>query len=58
VPQRSVISRDGDKFVLVGSEKNIPEEKKIEVGLRGSDGNIEIISGLVEGEKIVNSPSL
>jgi hypothetical protein len=31
------------------------EERKIETGLRGSDGSIEIISGLKSGEKVIIS---
>ena len=28
-------------------------EVKVETGLRGSDGNIEIISGISEGDKVI-----
>lgn len=52
VPYRAVISKNGSKIVkvLIG-KKN--EERKVEIGLRGSDGNIEITNGLNEGEKVV-----
>jgi hypothetical protein len=36
----------------------MPEERLVEVGLKGSDGNFEITSGLKEGDRIVSSPSL
>lgn len=53
IPQRTIIAKDGQKFVLIGLLNNQQEERKIETGLRDSSGNIEIISGLSEGEKIV-----
>lgn len=53
IPQRAVLRRNGNQFVLVDEGGSAPVEKKIETGLRGSDGNIEIISGLNEGDKVV-----
>lgn len=53
VPQRAISSRGGERFVLVYTGKEEPEERIIEVGLRGSDGYTEVLSGLVEGDKIV-----
>ncbi|MDD4989874.1 MAG: efflux RND transporter periplasmic adaptor subunit [Candidatus Pacebacteria bacterium] len=52
VPYRAVVSKDGSKIVkvLVGKKT---EERKVEIGLRGSDGNIEIMNGLNEGEKAI-----
>ncbi|MBI4995275.1 HlyD family efflux transporter periplasmic adaptor subunit [Candidatus Peregrinibacteria bacterium] len=56
VPQRTIIEKDGEKFVrvLVG-ETNKEEMKEISVitGLKGSDGSIEIIEGIAEGDKII-----
>lgn len=54
IPQRYVITRNGDKIVrrLTGG---IIEEVKIAIGLRGSDGNVEIISGLNEGDQVIFS---
>ncbi len=57
IPQRAVITRDGNKFVLVDTGAAQPEERQIKTGLRGSDGNIEILEGINEGEKIVASPA-
>lgn len=52
VPTRSVIFRNGDRIlrVLVGGEIT---ERKVVTGIRGSDGFIEIISGVELGEEIV-----
>ena len=52
VPTRAIITEDGQKFVRVpdGDEiKNIP----VEVGMKSSDGHIEILSGLEEGETVI-----
>lgn len=53
IPQRAVISRDSGKFAKVADEKGNIKELKIETGLTGSDGNIEVLSGLSEGEKVI-----
>ena len=54
IPNRAIIDKNGSgKFVKVLSVDNNVTEKKIEVGLSGDEGMIEIISGLSEGEKIV-----
>jgi len=60
VPSRSVYSIDTDKYVkLVDSKDNTKKiETKVETGMRGVDGYIEIISGLNEGDKIVASPNI
>lgn len=55
IPQRTVITKNGQKTVLVDLGNDRREERKIETGLRGSDGNIEIISGLKAGEKVIIS---
>lgn len=52
IPQRAVISPNGESFVRVLVNKQI-EEKKITTGLKGDGGLIEITSGLVEGEEII-----
>jgi RND family efflux transporter MFP subunit len=57
VPQRSVFSNNGGKFVrIVGTDKSgneILEEKAVKVGLRGSGGTIEVLNGINEGDKVV-----
>jgi HlyD family secretion protein len=55
VPQRIVVAKDGDKFIKVLKDGGTIEEVKIETGLRGSDGNIEIVSGLNNGDKVITS---
>ncbi len=52
VPYRAVITKKNDKIIKVLNGKKI-EERKVEIGLRGSDGNVEIINGLNEEEKII-----
>jgi len=52
VPQRAVITKESEKFVRVVEGKNTVE-KIVKTGLRGSFGDIEIISGLKEGEKVI-----
>lgn len=56
VPERAVIQKNGKKFVnirLITGEKEEIFEKEIKTGLKGSDGNIEIIEGLKEGNNVV-----
>ena len=58
VPYRAVINKNGDKIVRVinpsaGSGQAEFIERKVILGLRGSDGNIEILEGLEEGEKVI-----
>ncbi len=52
VPQRAVIEKNSHKVVrvLVGEEM---KEQTVQTGLRGSQGEIEIISGIKEGDKVV-----
>jgi HlyD family secretion protein len=52
VPQRAVITKNGDKIVRVLDGEEIIETKVI-TGLRGSEGEIEIISGIKEGDKVI-----
>lgn len=54
IPQRAVISKNGDKFVRILSAGKV-KEVKIQTGLRGIDGNIEIIEGVKEGEAVIVS---
>lgn len=52
IPQRAVITKDGEKTVKVLDGKII-KEVKVKTGLGGSDGNIEVINGVKEGDKVV-----
>ncbi len=53
IPQRAVVQKGNNWFVMMDKGNNQLEERKIIIGLKGSDGNVEIISGLNEGDKIV-----
>lgn len=52
-PARAVITRNGGKFVRVLNADNTVSEAPVEVGLRGSDGSIEIVKGVTEGERVI-----
>jgi len=54
VPERAIITRGDEKFVLIDKNDSSPEERKVEVGIKGSNGYVEILSGLNEGEKIIS----
>lgn len=53
VPTRSVITDGARTYVRVIRAEGDPEERSVVTGLRGSDGDIEILEGLSEGEVIV-----
>lgn len=54
VPQRSILQKNGNKFVRILSENGESfEERIVKIGLKGSDGNAEILEGLSRGEKVV-----
>ncbi len=55
VPQRAVFSKNGDKFVNILGEDGLVIEKKVITGLRGSDGDIEIVDGVLEEDKVITS---
>ncbi len=55
VPQRAVTIKDNRKTVkiLQNDKENNWIETEVETGLRGSDGNVEIIKGINEGDKVI-----
>lgn len=54
VPQRAIISKNGkEKFVKIINENGDIREAQVETGIRGSNGEIEIISGLSEGDMVI-----
>ena len=58
VPQRSVANNNGVRTVSVfRGAGQPPEERTVTVGLRDVNGNIEIVSGLNEGEVILRTPA-
>ena len=52
VPQRAIITRDGEKFVRIDNN-TIIEERIVTTGLAGKNGYVEVLTGLTEGEKVV-----
>ena len=52
VPQRAVSESNGTKTVKVLKGSQV-EERPVQIGLRGDEGLIEVVSGLVEGEEVV-----
>ena len=59
VPQRAVITKNGEKVIRLieppESPRPIIKEVKVKTGLRGSDGHIEIMEGVMEGDKVITS---
>lgn len=55
IPQRAVASKGEDKIVKILLDEKTGEtsEVKVKTGLRGSDGNVEILEGVKEGDKVV-----
>ncbi len=56
IPQRAVISKDGEKLARILNSDGTISEISVKTGLRGIDGNVEIIEGLKEGDRVVVSP--
>lgn len=54
LPERIIKTGPEGKFVKILREKNV-EEARVETGMRASDGNVEIQSGVNEGDKIIIS---
>lgn len=52
IPQRSVFSKGSEKFVKILSDDEI-KEVQVSTGLKGSDGLIEILGGISEGDKVL-----
>jgi RND family efflux transporter MFP subunit len=55
VPQRSIVQRDGKKYVRVitNMENKTYTETEVTTGLSADGGLVEIVSGLTEGQDIV-----
>jgi len=54
IPVSAIISKNNDKFVLVDTGQPSPDQRKIETGLVGDNGQVEVISGLGQGDRVVN----
>ncbi|MDP2593272.1 MAG: efflux RND transporter periplasmic adaptor subunit [bacterium] len=52
VPARMILREDRDSFVFLKQDDGGTEKRKVETGVRGSRGFVEILNGLEEGETI------
>lgn len=52
VPQRAITTNGGKTVEILQSGKTV-KKTAVEAGLRGSDGNVEIISGVNEGDLVI-----
>ncbi len=55
IPRRAVIGKNGEEFVKVQNIDKSEKEVRVTTGLVGSDGIIEITSGLMEKDIVVTS---
>lgn len=55
VPRRAIFERDGKQLVRVLGKDSYTAEREVTTGLLGSDGAIEITSGLMENESVIIS---
>lgn len=56
VPQRAIVAKNGDRIVRILRKNGTASEAvevRVKVGLRGSDGSVEILEGLAEGDTLV-----
>lgn len=53
IPSRFIEEKGGKYFVNVQKTDGLVEEREIIRGLRGFSGEVEVVSGLEEGEKVV-----
>jgi len=52
VPYRAIIYRDGKKIIRIMQDEKI-KELEVKTGIKDTKGNIEILEGLKEGEKVI-----
>lgn len=53
LPEFAIVETDKGTFVRKGSG-NLTQDIPVEIGIRGSDSNVEILSGVSEGESVIN----
>ncbi len=53
VPQRAVLYKDGKRTVRIPLDDYTFKEVEVKVGLKGSNGMVEILSGLNKGDKVI-----
>lgn len=52
IPQRAVLIKNTQKIIRILEGEEI-KEIKVETGVRGSEGEIEVLSGLKEGDRVI-----
>lgn len=57
IPRRAITVRDKQEFVFIISKTGSIHEKEITTGLIGSNGSVEVTSGLSPNELIIVNPS-
>ena len=57
IPERAIITRPNGKFVRIVAKGTGTTEAVVTLGLKGSDGLIEVTSGVNEGSTIVSAPT-
>jgi len=53
VPQRALVERDSGRVVRVLRDDDNYDEVEVEVGLKGIGGEVEVVSGLKEGDRVI-----
>jgi len=54
IPQTAVITKGGQKFVLVRAGGNKTQQTQIQTGISDLNGNVEVVSGLSEGQMVAS----
>jgi len=52
IPQRAVLIKNGEKIVRILEGEEI-KELQVKTGIQGGQGEIEILSGIKEGDKVI-----
>ena len=55
-PERSIITREDGKYIRIVQSDGTTTDTPVTVGLKGSDGSIEILSGATENTTIIMAP--
>lgn len=53
IPQRAVIAKDGREVVRLLQDDGAIKEQKVETGIVSAEGEIEIVDGLQQGDKVI-----
>ncbi len=55
LPQRAVTTQSGKRYVMFAEPGGTLEQREVQTGLRGAEGQVEIVSGLAEGDRVLAS---